>query len=711
MLVTFNSKAKQKDQAHQQKRSEPLKETSPDSNPISTNNSSSHLETASFVSIANRKKKASSGCITCKIRKKRCSEERPICSDCKRLGKHCVWVTDGMDSKEVKEIRKRVREEEERQRTLRGQSRKRSDSPNYGQGGKGLNSMTNIELSPSVDIRDKGSNVQGRSNQEDFDSLDTENCNSDLDFNDKHENEKSKRQAIPHRKEITEITDFSFSPFINNHEFADSNQSQYPNYLLFQPFKSNYLNNLFQPLSPNTLTLLGSHETMSSLNTHHSNTSLNQVFQFNNLFESNVRSGLDKPIPLENELNIPNYMDLPEFQMDFFEQQVRPVITDSSPFPPDVKLDEAGLKLYDYYRNHLSSIVSIVPKESNYYKNIFLPMAAVHKGTLFAILAWSGYHLGGGYIVEGDRYMELALESLQTESQRPSPNEGAVVRKSEEDESENTLQRLASLLIMCAAEICKGDVKKWPVLLRWCSTIISKRGGLHAFHTNDKSSNWIISNFIYHDILASSLNERSTHFPIEEYNKFLKTNNFFDPLQGILKPVFHLMSEISKMSFNRVNELDQIKDLQRRIDECEPEEGDLANFNNDERRTQLKLFKTFKLTSTLYLRQSLLRINASSLETQVLLNQLLENLSIVLNSSVESSLCFPMFITGINCINENHRMVIMVHFDQLIKRYNFKNLERIKFLVSKIWDLNENGERFVDWFKIVKDLNWDVSFA
>ncbi|KAH3684825.1 hypothetical protein WICPIJ_004178 [Wickerhamomyces pijperi] len=749
MLVTFSSKADKDQKAQQASRNNQQGSSAQTNNTdISASSSSASLQTTAFDGSIHRKKKPSSGCITCKIRKKRCSEERPVCADCKRLGKHCVWISEGMDSKEIKEIRKRVREEEEKHKTVRGQSKKKSESPQshpaqnepsdmFPSGVEAslsyngnLAQQPQLQTQPqppqSTDQMLRRKQPAEQQEQEEFSSLDTENYDSQLNYYNRPS--KSQQREQSQATEVTEITDFSFTPFINN-DFNESTSNPFQ----FQPFKSNYLNNLFQPLSPNTLTLLGSHETLSSLNTHsnssnnnnnnnssnlagNSNTqdSHNNVFQFSNLFESNIRSDLSAPLDEElKKLDVPAKMSIADFQADFYadgtHNTAKAPAPPTSQFPPGVTLNETGIKLFNHYKNNLSSVVSIVPKESNYYKNIFLPMAAVNKGTLYAILAWSGYHLGGEYVAEGDQYMELALDFLQESSPRQSPQDGALLVN--DNENELTLQKLASLLIMCAAEICKGDVKKWPVLLQWCSKIISKRGGLDAFRTNDKQANWIISNFIYHDILASSLNERSTHFPIEVYNKFLKNNKFFDPLQGILKPVFHLMSEVSKMSFHRASDLDQIKDLENRIENCEPDEGDLSNFNNDDRKVQLKLFKTFKLTSILYLRQSLLRINASSLETQILVTQLLDNLSIVLNSSVESSLCFPMFIAGINCVNENYRMIIMVHFDQLIKRYNFKNLERIKFLVKTIWERNENGERFVDWFKIVKDLNWDVSFA
>ncbi|KAH3671187.1 hypothetical protein WICMUC_004761, partial [Wickerhamomyces mucosus] len=397
--------------------------------------------------------------------------------------------------------------------------------------------------------------------------------------------------------------DFNLSNSFESNKVIDSPS------MLFQFFKSNYLNNLFQPLTPNTLTYLSTSTTTTTSSSIDNNFHC-EGFQFNDLFETNLKKTKFWNLKLlESEKDLLNYDNDGNFFIDFNLIQSPQL----SPFPIDLQLKEIGLKFYEYYKNHLSSIVSIVPNESNYYKKIFLPMASTNKGILFTILAWSGYHLGGDeYIKEADNYMELALNHLQ---------------KSQKFETEfEILQKLANLLIMCAVEICRGYVKKWPILLQWCSKIISKNGGLNSFVSN-KSSKWLIANFIYHDILTSSTNERGTYFPIEDYNKFLESNSIFDPLQGILKPLFKSIAEISSLASNNNNELDidlsKIKNLKDNILNSKPNYIDLLNFvNEDEKFIQLKLFQTFKITSILYLRQSLLKINSSSLESQYLLKDL-----------------------------------------------------------------------------------------
>ncbi|GME68466.1 unnamed protein product [Ambrosiozyma monospora] len=51
------------------------------------------------------RKRSKGGCITCKLRKKRCDEAKPVCGDCKRLGRKCAYITGDMSKEEVKKLK------------------------------------------------------------------------------------------------------------------------------------------------------------------------------------------------------------------------------------------------------------------------------------------------------------------------------------------------------------------------------------------------------------------------------------------------------------------------------------------------------------------------------------------------------------------------------------------------------------------------------
>ncbi|ODV86798.1 hypothetical protein CANARDRAFT_27187 [[Candida] arabinofermentans NRRL YB-2248] len=44
-------------------------------------------------------KRSRKGCLTCRFRKRKCCERRPICTECDRLGIKCSWITNGLENK------------------------------------------------------------------------------------------------------------------------------------------------------------------------------------------------------------------------------------------------------------------------------------------------------------------------------------------------------------------------------------------------------------------------------------------------------------------------------------------------------------------------------------------------------------------------------------------------------------------------------------
>ncbi|EMG45583.1 hypothetical protein G210_4235 [Candida maltosa Xu316] len=47
------------------------------------------------------RKRSKSGCLTCRRRKKKCDESKPVCKDCSRLHRECVWPSDKDQNHEI----------------------------------------------------------------------------------------------------------------------------------------------------------------------------------------------------------------------------------------------------------------------------------------------------------------------------------------------------------------------------------------------------------------------------------------------------------------------------------------------------------------------------------------------------------------------------------------------------------------------------------
>ncbi|GME80650.1 unnamed protein product [Ambrosiozyma monospora] len=67
-----------------------------------SNPSTSHYHkttTNSKYSISKKASRSRKGCLTCRSRKKKCCETKPLCTECRRLGINCRWAKPGYERK------------------------------------------------------------------------------------------------------------------------------------------------------------------------------------------------------------------------------------------------------------------------------------------------------------------------------------------------------------------------------------------------------------------------------------------------------------------------------------------------------------------------------------------------------------------------------------------------------------------------------------
>ncbi|QLQ79184.1 hypothetical protein HG537_0B05310 [Torulaspora globosa] len=443
--------------------------------------------------------------------------------------------------------------------------------------------------------------------------------------------------------------------------------------------------------------------------------------------------------------------------------------------PVLLELEPAAVHLYNYYRSHLAQIVSIAPERQNYYLQVFLPMAHQHSGILYGIMAWSAHHLsisaenGETEGIRDQKYLELAnkytLESLQRlrEDQASSPN---------------FLWSLAQVLILCAAEICQGDVNKWKVLLRFGAGLIEQHVGKDICKVFSHRSlagkmpgldlttrYWLLANFIYHDIMCS----QGTFFPTEQYRRALCPRDgansmpsissvgqdpqseklHLDPLNGINRPILLYLGDINNLTrkmklgplpFNKDHPhfktyMAEALSLEAGLHQLVPDNVDLKLYQEgpEDHELCLQLFQLMQTSALIHLKTSCLKYSKYCMEIQYLWMQLSENLQRVLGTKLEGSLCFPMFICGITCTDQQQRDLMEARFNDIMKRYKCYNFQRARTIVRKIWKYeytdfpasatsrtssttsgDDNASFNVstkDWYDIVDEMGWDISFA
>lgn len=713
-------------------------------------------------------RRSKQGCLTCKIRKKKCNETRPVCADCARLNKECVWVDyNTMSDEQIRVLRERVEHEES---VLKLRKRKARDPSNETiRTSYDSNSLeTNHQDTPMTYAYATQNLQESYTKMLDHGVLKSPNLLKLFRvFNSTPS--PSPNSPVPTISSLQQAFVTPNSPTISNlmNPLDHENGKHIPtNDVVDLPNVGTYEPNPYEKVTYSPSAFLNFLRGLNQPpdNIKHDDNSFAPPFLGDQHYKSKEGSIMQSP-----NFSILNILEqfsgdrqLSPSNFNNFASSLNSIFTPLPPSPPSVipELTGKSAYLYNYYVETLSRKVCIAPSsqnDSNSYQNIFLPLAHRDKGVLYGILAWSGFHLDGDWINEGKKYADLALEHMnKTLKESMDRNQG-------KDDRHTILVKLATLLILCGAEICRGDVKNWSIYLYWGWKILYTNGGILNFNLT-KEEHWLISNFAYHDLLASSSSERGTYFLSEDYETIFSdhaglSQGNLNPLLGVSKKLYRIIGDISTLAFEskiilsqyynrdsintktgisespifgtpkdindndsdlsvhaRMNRLlssviDKAKILQMEIDEAKPDLTDLVNLTDEELEWQLTLFEAFQISAKLFLRQTIMKCNPSSLESQVLANDLIKCIDIVLGSPVQASLVFPMFMSGIHCVTTYDRDTMRQRLDQFMKLYGPWNVTRAKFLMEKVWEQSPEGDSVVDWHSILKELGWDINFA
>ena len=90
---------------------------------------------------------------------------------------------------------------------------------------------------------------------------------------------------------------------------------------------------------------------------------------------------------------------------------------------------------------------------------------------------------------------------------------------------------------------------------------------------------------------------------------------------------------------------------------------------------------------------------------------LIESLDVVLNTKVEGSIVFPLFMASIIATKDKTRQEMMERFDRFYNRNLARNILRAKSLVQEVWSLDCYGTKYVNWYDLIKEDGFDICFA
>lgn len=461
----------------------------------------------------------------------------------------------------------------------------------------------------------------------------------------------------------------------------------------------------------------------------------NNVSNLNSLFESpndvnnnSTCTTLDDLLPIDSDfLNI-IFEDQPQYLSLF--RNLAPAIPNTLEIKLPVALTNAELSYFEFYCKSILPNLSILPQEFNYYSKIYIPMAFKEKSVLYTLVGW-------GCRMRKNMNLNFQIENKESDNYIFKVNDLIKLNESNLNR-ENFITNFVCYMLLVCMEISFGDTSKWSHYFTCCFNMINKMPGNFRYLLSACSieGNLLAENFAYFDVLASQSNENGTFYPMADYHELFKQNNsskiVHDPLQGCIRPIILLIGEIVSMlveysslqlsldlpecdKFDVMNKmLIQSNSLDKSIKFSKPDLSCLQYLNSpDELESHLTLFEVYQLAAQIYLRQVIRKLPPVVPEIQILSYNLREDLKILIKlNKLKNSLAFPMLLLGISSTSSIDRKEVVGMFKSLIQNCGYlSSYHKLLIVVQKIWDLNNNGSLYVDWFKITKQLGWRLNLG
>lgn len=444
------------------------------------------------------------------------------------------------------------------------------------------------------------------------------------------------------------------------------------------------------------------------------------------LIGSWLDSDLSYMFPLHLETDIDEAVSQMELQV---ELQVDTLIR----FPRDIT--RRDYKYLKYWVDEILPELSMLPSPTvaNYYSNIYLRMALTEPAVLYCLICWGcrakrGHSLD--YQIRSEEY-EALMSVIRDE----------LTKMQADLTKKNFFSCFVCYMALVTMEISFGDTRMWSRYFNACFHMANKMPGCLKYLTNEcYTEGWVLSqNFAYFDILASQTNENGTFYSISDYIDILSANNNdiaqlqSDPMQGCIRPMILLIGKIVsllveynalKVSSDYLNPncdrysivaemLEKANNLDNEICFCKPDFTFLNNLTKEELEYHLTLFEAMQISTQLYLRQVIKNLPAVVPEVELLSMNLKEDMHVLIESQrFRKSLAFPMLQLGLCVSSAQDRKEVKEFFERLIKMCGYlSSYQSIWILIQKVWDLNSNGQVYVDWFKISKQMEWKLNLA
>lgn len=403
-------------------------------------------------------------------------------------------------------------------------------------------------------------------------------------------------------------------------------------------------------------------------------------------------------------------------------------------------LDSKGVSFVNHFDHKVSGALTVSPSVSNYFSKTFLLLAGIDEAVGHAIASWGAYYVHRSLHLDVEHHFGQAIGLIAKRFTR-----GVAVTKYD------YFVLICFHLVLLGFFVCQGDASQWWICFKKCHELIKRFGGLEALceefnYLNDIK--FLVSNFFYHDIMAS---HAFIHGPLIEVQQYARVfgNGFFDssygidPLQGCLNPVYMLLAEeleVRTVMRSRKERLDAILNdelgteddpsilhefdvmrtqylefcaevqiqFETNIANCQIDHSLLSKTDLFELDVHLQTFELFKLVCKLYWVLFIKETSPTSNELQLLLIKLMDGIEKLVDSRMIVVLCLPLLVAGVASYTKHDRRRLEKIFVRIIANCPIQNVKKAWVVVKETWKRNSGGDKTLDWADVCEYLGWEL---
>lgn len=423
-------------------------------------------------------------------------------------------------------------------------------------------------------------------------------------------------------------------------------------------------------------------------------------------------------------------VSLPQFELNFFE------------FPKfffNFFMDSKGAAFVEHFESKVSGTLTVSPSTSNYFSKTYLQLANIDESIGHAIASWGAFYVHQHEHEDVKHHLRKAMVVIAKRFPRTL-----------ELTKYDIFTLLCFYLIVLGTFVCQGDVRLWWSCFKECHEIIKKSNGLIELCLELHFSNdikFLISNFFYHDVMASDSFLHGPLILVEKY-RALFTDSFFDslygidPLQGCLNPVYLLLAEelevfaVIEARQKRLDDLlggeldlddenvsrefdiiraqhfkfceEMINQIEQKLLKCEIDHRMLEYVTENEAILHKLVFDLFMHVCTMYWALFIKKILPKSCEVQLTLMKLVDGIEKLVDTGMVVVLCLPLLLASTASYAQHDRRKLEKLTLEIIDKCPVQNVHRAWVVIQKCWERNPEGDKMVNWAEVCRELDWHL---